>query len=180
MEILDTILSNVPIFVDMTIKDKGNDSIKYIFDTYITKCININFDSKFFYLTRDIGEIGFEIDHNMTTEFLRMLIRLIETRSMNENIKNSSNRIHFRVYKHNVLLDSKNNEIRKAIVVNLVKKMGSDVVLKYMLDKRCSLLNSRNSLNSDTDEWCENEVFIYRSNIIIESILKHIAPTYLT
>lgn len=173
MDVLGHILDNIPLFTNDIFKQHKEDSIEYVFDNYIKKCININFDSKTFYLTRNTSERGFEINTDMTHGFLKMMTTLIKTRCMNENIKNSSNRIHFRVYKDNVLLDSKKNEIRKALAISLVNKLGTDSVLKYIIDKRCDLLNLRFKLDSDTDEWCENEVFIYRCDIIIGSIQEH-------
>jgi len=177
MEVLSVIIENVPLFVSTIIKEKKEETVKYVYDTYITKCISINFDSKEFFLTREKSEIGFELNDEMSTDFLRMLIRLIQTRGMNENIKNSSNRIHFRVYKQNALLDSKNNEIRKSIVICLVDQIGPDPVLKFLLDERCALWNMRLTLDPDSDAWCDNEVILYRCDCIIESILKHKVPT---
>lgn len=173
MNVLNTIIDSIPFFVNNILKEKGDESLEYVFSVYIKNCINISFDSKFFYLTRFDDEIGFEITNAMDISFLKMLKELIQTRSMNENIKNSSNRIHFRVFKNNVLLDSKENEIRIEIVKNLAKHIGKDVILKFFIENRIALMNKTMTLDRDSDEWCENEVLIYRTLIIIESILEH-------
>lgn len=180
MDVLETILDSIDNLTDIIIKTKRSDSLQYIYDIYITKCININFDSKYFFLTRCEDELGWEINTDMKPRLLKLIKNLIQTRSMGENIKNSCNRIQFRVFKHNVLLDAKENQIRKEILLEYTKNKGYDKSLQFLLQKRIDRLNDRLSLEKDSDEWCENEVFIYRLEKIISTIQEHKARTFQT
>lgn len=116
----------------------------------------------------------------MKPGLLKLIKNLIQTRSMGENIKNSCNRIQFRVFKNNVLLDSKENQIRKQILLEYTKKEGYDKSLQFLLKKRIDRLNDRLTLETDSDEWCENEVFIYRLEKIISTIQEHKVRIYQT
>jgi len=92
----------------------GVDPLEIIYETTVQD-IWIHFDSTKLFLFKDNTTVHVPINIMTRTPVLEMILWLIESRSMMENIRNSENRILFRVFKGNANLDTHDNTIRNAL-----------------------------------------------------------------
>ena len=140
--------------------------------------IGINFDSQQFYFLKyeliDDSKLYFNIDcDNTPKELLKMIIKLIELRRMEQNIKNKKYLIHFRVFKGKVYLEDKENTLRIEAYLQLHNYLRNPfTTIRIDLIKR--LLNIKNKLKNedeiDEDEIISCKIQEYRIKAILKAI----------
>jgi hypothetical protein len=166
MDVLETLKLHMNYIVECIFNNVGNDEEKVLDEMYSLICsdISINFDSKCFYLLKyemlDISKLYFNIDYEKTPkDLLKMIINLIELRRMEQNIKNKSYLIHFRVFKGKVYLEDKSNTLRVEAYLQLHNYFRQPFMVRLDLIKR--LLNVRNKLRTP-DDIEESEIINYK------------------
>lgn len=137
---------------------------------YITDPLDMNFDSAFLYLTKNPDDMGIPIGESSSTEFLVMIKTIIEMQLMSENIRNDSNRIHFRSFVNNVTLDTKHNTIRIKIFMDAADTVGFDRVLKFLVHKLVQTRSNKTKLSKVSDDLYDLSVTEFRLRSIIHAI----------
>jgi hypothetical protein len=172
IDVLGALLETIPYFVN-NVQAGGGDLLMTLYEAVVADII-LNFDSARLYLTLgapDDSLLWAPICAGTPPAALRMIIWLIESRGMEENIRNSSNRIHFRGYNKNVYLDTKRNEIRCALFCDALRYMQKERVLCFLIEK---LVETRSSLAKsapEKDDFYLSTIIEYRLRRIIEVIL---------
>ena len=137
---------------------------------YITEPLDMNFDSAFLYLTKNPDDLGIPIGESSSTEFLVMIKTIIERQLMTENIRNDSNRIHFRSFVNNVTLDTKHNTIRIKIFMVAAETVGFDRVLKFLVHKLVQTRSKKSKLLKVSDDLYDLSVTEFRLRSVIHAI----------
>lgn len=140
--------------------------------------IDINFDSKSFYLLKyefcNISKLYFDIDYKRTPkELLEMIIKLVEQRRMDQNIKNKLYLIHFRGFKGKVYLENQNNDLRRELFLQLHHFIREPLKIRIFLLRK--LLKVKNELKNkliDENEMIQLKIQEYRIKLILKSIEK--------
>lgn len=173
IDVKQILLDSCPVIIQNS--TSGGNPLDIIYET-MNQDIWIHFDSAKFFIFKDNDVVHIPINIMTKTPILRMILWLIESRSMSENIRNSENRILFRVYKGNAQLDSRDNSLRNKLWTSLVGNVDGEMtygdVWSYLARKRVTLLG----IIENTDLTDENEEQ-YQTKIIellrLESALKH-------
>lgn len=140
--------------------------------------ININFDSKHFYLLKyemiDNTKLMFEIDLNNTPkELLKMIVNLIELQRMEQNIKNKSFLIHFRGFKGKVYLEDKDNTLRIEAFIQLHNYMRNPFMIRiFLVEKLLDIRNKLKVTNDDETDFVLFKIQEYRILAILNAIEK--------
>lgn len=173
IDIKQVLLDSCPTIVQESIP-RGRDPLDTIYET-MTQDIWVHFDSAKLFLFKDNSTVHIPINIMTRTPVLEMILWLIESRSMVENIRNAENRILFRVFKGNASLDSKDNTIRNALWIALVGNVHAlsyGDVWSYLARKRVTLMGHLESMvltDNIEDEYQVKSVELLR----LESAIKH-------
>jgi hypothetical protein len=92
---------------------------------------------------------------------------------MSENIKNVDGLIHFRVYKHNVILDKKENKIRCGIFLTAASIIPLEIISEFLIQKRIKLMNEALILEENSDEICLNKHLQFRLRCITKFLINN-------
>jgi hypothetical protein len=123
----------------------------------------LHFDSAKLFIFKDNDKVHLPINIMTKTSVLNMILWLIESRSMMENIRNSDNRILFRVYKGNARLDSSDNAIRNELWLSLVCNVDQELtygdVWKYLALKRVEVMDEleKMEINDSTEDLYQSK-----------------------
>lgn len=173
IDIKQVLLDSCPTIVQESIP-QGRNPLDTIYET-MTQDIWVHFDSAKLFLFKDNSTVHIPINIMTRTPILEMILWLIESRSMVENIRNAENRILFRVFKGNASLDSKDNTIRNALWIALVGNVHAlsyGDVWSYLARKRVTLMGHLESMmltDNIEDEYQLKSVELLR----LESAIKH-------
>lgn len=137
---------------------------------YLVQNIILNFDSSTLYITKDTGLVGLSINHKLNQSFISMIIWLVTQGHMMENIKNDKNMIHFRVFKGDVELDTKRNELRKKIFKEATKFVHRQDIVKYLIHKMIQIKNDINQVEKSSDEHTDLVAKEFRIRSVILEI----------
>lgn len=102
----------------------------------------LSFDTSRMYLFRGVTDFYLPLNVLTSSEVLRCLLWMIESRSMGENIRTSENKILFRSFKGDVTLDVADNEIRNILWSIVADKVGLLPVWSFLMNKYVSNLAS--------------------------------------
>ncbi len=151
----------------------GVDPLEIIYETTVQD-IWIHFDSTKLFLFKENSTVHVPINIMTRTPVLEMILWLIESRSMMENIRNADNRILFRVFKGNANLDSQDNTIRNALWIALVENgaLTYGEVWSYLVLKRVALMGYLESFEL-TDQNEEEYQFKSVELLRLESTIKY-------
>lgn len=125
--------------------------------------ICLHFDSAKLFIFKDNHKVHLPINIMTKTSVLNMILWLIESRGMMENIRNSDNRILFRVYKGNAQLDSRDNAIRNELWLSLVGNVDNELtygdVWKYLAKKRVKVMDEleKMEINDGTEDLYQSK-----------------------
>lgn len=134
--------------------------------------IDINFDSNFFYILDykliDSNKLFFPINVNSTPiGLLQMILDLVESNLMTENIKNKSYLIHFRVYKNKTELETLDNCIRRSAFKAIGNFMlRSDKVIIFLINKLTLIENVKQKTVQELTQ-------IFRIKNILEALYEN-------
>jgi hypothetical protein len=143
---------------------------------FVTENIALNFDSQNIYLTKS-HLFGVPIDESSPLELIQMIKNLIEMRLMGENIRNSSNRIHFRCYADNVSLDTKDNFLRSRLFICACDALSSLSVSIFLFTKLLGVRNLLSKLDTNGEEFHAALIELFRVRTIIRAIEEHNVAT---
>lgn len=174
IDVKQTLIDSCPVIIQNSTFQQKN-PLDVIYET-MKQDIWIHFDSAKFFIFKDNDKVHIPINIMTKTPILRMILWLIESRSMGENIRNAENRILFRVYRGNAQLDSKDNSLRNELWTSLVGNVDGEItygdVWSYLALKRTVLLGTL----ENTEVTDENEEEYHTKSVELlrlESTLKH-------
>lgn len=169
--VLDILLEHIPLLVQEAWEKSStqNQFLDEIY-SYIVQNIILNFDSSTVYITKDTELVGLSINHKMNQSFISMLIWLVTQGHMMENIKNDKNMIHFRVFKGDVVLDTKKNELRKKIFKEATKFVHRKDIIKNLIHKMIQIKNDINDVEKSSDEHTDLVAKEFRIKSVILEI----------
>jgi hypothetical protein len=173
IDVKQILLDSCPVIIQNSTSERN--PLDMIYKT-MNQDIWVHFDSAKFFIFKDNDTVHIPINIMTKTPILRMILWLIESRGMSENIRNAENRILFRVYKGNAKLDSSDNSLRNELWTSLVGNVDGELtygdVWSYLARKRATLMGTVETM----DVADENEEQ-YQSKIVellrLESALKH-------
>ena len=180
MEIKEILLENMNCIVKQIYNREENISdMKYLESIYslIENDIEMNIDSdKLYFLSyslMDRHEIYFRYFKDLNTKILTLIESLIiGDNRMLENIKNKHHRIHFRLFKDNVNLESPDNKIRIEFFFQSIRFLkDNESIFNFLINK---LLTLENKVKKQTEIKINDLVVIKRLKIIISSLVKRI------
>lgn len=120
MDVLDCLLRHMDEIVDDM---HGRGELSAATEAIMRGDLDINFDARFFYFTREPDAPKFEL-HAVHPDVRRMVIGLVETCRMTQNIKNAAYSIHFRNFVDRVQLEDEANTLRVALLASAARHLG--------------------------------------------------------
>jgi hypothetical protein len=182
MDVKTNLLNDMNVIVSQIIKRNSFSTDYEIMNEcfkLIENDIEMNFDSqKLYFLSysmMDKHELYFEYFKNPTPGITSLIKSLIETNiRMSDNIKNKHHRIHFRVFKDNILLEDSENDFRVEFFKQLTMFLNQkEYLFKYLMGK---LLEYEKQIIDDqgNDTDIEPYVVLNRIQVILSKLAKHI------
>ena len=157
-------------FVQNFIKNNGlsQNEINEFLEIIINEDIDINFDSSTFFLFGKNSRIKISINDKTPKILLQSILDTITKNDMGDTIRNSSNKIHFRTYKHKYLLDSESDEIRKCLTKSLCAYVPKEFVQNKLVEKMIQILNIIKQPDTEDSDMCRLTVRQVRVERLIE------------
>ena len=132
--------------------------------------IDINFDSATFYLFGKESKINLPIDDKAPVDLLKSILEVIKNNSMGDTIRNSQNRIHFRTYKHKYLLDSENDDIRKALIRSMCLCSPKEFIQNELVKHLIVIINTIRQPDTAESDMCKLTVQKVRVERLINDL----------
>lgn len=175
MDLLPLIVSNLHLVTKKSLSshDTYAQGLEELYREFVGVDIDINFDSKTFFITRNSTVTGIDIGPHMDKRLVTKILHMINSKEMGENIKNTSQRIHFRMYKYNTVLDGAECYIQCKVFLDAAGYVGVTEVLSFLVTKRVELLNEILRYADDDDLQCKTKERLQCVETVITSVLAH-------
>lgn len=179
MDIKETLKLHMNYIVGCFYKNVGSSDDKIMDEMYtlIENDIDINFDSKHFYLLRyeliEKTALKFDIDlENTPRDLLKMILKLIELQRMEQNIKNKLYLIHFRGFKGKVYLEDVDNTLRIEAFLQLHNYLVKPFIniRVFLIKKLLELNNKLKTTMEDEEQYINYKVQVYRIKAVLKAI----------
>lgn len=166
MNFAEVLVSNIDEFFE----------VEYEFDdlyNYTMNEINFRFDNEHIYLFKNCDEFRCPINFFTSYEMIKLVLHIIEHKLMAENIRTSDNKVLFRNFSGNVILDGPDDPIRVAIWLHVasrdVSRCFDFLNTKYTMNKFKMMLAD---ITDDEKIECAREILVLRN--ILSKILYNI------
>lgn len=151
------------LFVENFLKHNSEEThkIEKFLKLVVKNDLDINFDSKYFYLFDKNKDFFVEISRKTPKILLENILKIIENSEMSDSIRNANNRIHFRTYKKKHMLDSSDDSVRKSLLKTLFYFFSKDLIQNKLITFY------ENHLNSIKEQLCNENM---RCKLSVEKI----------
>ena len=167
------LIKTAPVFIQNYFK-KNND-IYHLLNIIIKEDIDINFDSTQFNIFGTKSYIHVPINDKTHPILLQAILKCIENNDMNDVIRNSNNKIHFRSYKKKYIVDCETDVVRISLLNYLCEKIDTKIIINEMIKISLQIRNELKEKKNKENDLCKMSVIFIRIKRLITILRKVIS-----